>query len=97
MKVFISQPMGGRREGDILTERQNIIERLSKMYPSQDIEVLDTYFTNDNWGPIKCLGESIVLLAQADIAVFAKGWVNARGCRIEQKVCVDYDITHICL
>lgn len=48
---------------------------------------------------IEFLAKSIALLATADIAYFAEGWENARGCRIEHKCAEEYGINiveHIC-
>ena len=41
------------------------------------------------------LGKSLELLSTADIAYFAKGWENARGCRIENTCAIEYGITVI--
>jgi len=48
-----------------------------------------------SFGPVYCLGESIKLMEDADIAVFAPGWENARGCRIEHKICEEYNIYYM--
>lgn len=89
IKVFISQPMGNRTEEEILKERKDIENRLKEFY--ENIEILDTYFT-DNAGPIECLGKSIVMLKDADLVVFADEYRLARGCRIENMVCLEYGI-----
>ena len=36
--------------------------------------------------------ESAAPAAEADAAVFAKGWEEARGCRIEHEICLAYGI-----
>ena len=36
--------------------------------------------------------EGIEFLAKADVAIFAPGWKNARGCRIEHQCAEDYGI-----
>lgn len=36
--------------------------------------------------------ESIEFLAKADVAIFAPGWKDARGCRIEHQCAEDYGI-----
>jgi hypothetical protein len=41
------------------------------------------------------LGKSLELLSTADIAYFAKGWENARGCRIENTCAIEYGIAVI--
>ena len=39
--------------------------------------------------------ESLKLLSGADVAYFAEGWEDARGCRIEHECAVEYGITTI--
>ena len=39
-----------------------------------------------------CLGRSLELLATADVAYFASGWKNARGCKIEHICAEQYGI-----
>lgn len=89
IKVFISQSMRNRSSEEILKERKDIENRLKEFY--ENIEILDTYFT-DNAGPIECLGKSIVMLKNADLVVFANDYRSARGCRIENMVCIEYGI-----
>lgn len=78
-KVFISQPMRGKTETEILTERKRIIEEIRNMIG--DHEVLDTYF--DDFGdaakPLQFLAKSLWMLADADCAYFAPGWQDAGG------------------
>lgn len=92
-KVFISQPMRGKTETEILTERKRIIEEIQASIG--DHEVLDTYF--DDFGPgakpLQYLAKSLWMLADADCAYFAPGWQDARGCRIEHDGAVAYGIT----
>lgn len=38
------------------------------------------------------LGMSLILLSKADAAVFAEGWENSKGCRIERRCCEEYSI-----
>ena len=40
--------------------------------------------------PLWYLGKSLELLSTADIAYFAKGWEEARGCRIEHECAEEY-------
>ena len=48
-KVFISQPMRGKTEDEILTERNRIIEEIQASIG--DHEVLDTYFDGFEHSP----------------------------------------------
>ena len=43
----------------------------------------------------KDLAKSLELLADADVAYFAKGWESARGCRIENQCAIEYGIDTI--
>lgn len=94
MKIFISQPMGGLKEDEIKAERESIIETAKYMY-GEDIEVLDTYFEDYDGTPLQFLAKSLDILSQADVAVFAKGYEKARGCRIEEACCRDYGIKRL--
>ncbi len=91
-KLFISQPMRGRTDVEILKERELLIEAAKREHG--DVEPLDSFFKFDpgNGAPLAFLGESLKRLAEADIAVFAPGWENARGCRIEHICCEEYGI-----
>lgn len=45
--------------------------------------------------PLWYLGQSITLMAKADIVYFAKGWRNARGCIIENTCACEYGLLTI--
>ncbi len=92
IKVFISQPMNGKTNEEIKTERALLIEKAKENYG--DIEVIDSFFENapHNAAPLWFLGESIKKLAVADVAYFAKDWSKARGCKIENQCAITYGI-----
>ena len=92
MDVFISQPMNGKKTGEIEYEREEFVKDLKKCL-GEDINILDTifHFTEDI-PSLVYLGRSIEALAKADLAVFMDGWENARGCKIEHQAAKDYDI-----
>ena len=92
MDVFISQPMNGKKTGEIEYEREEFVKDLKKCL-GEDINILDTifHFTEDI-PSLVYLGRSIEALAKADLAVFMDGWENARGCRIEHQAAKDYNI-----
>lgn len=93
IKVFISQPMRDKTPEEIQAERTRMIG-LVEASEKDDVEVIDSYFgpEAENWNPIECLGESIKLLAKADVAVFAPHWDEYRGCRIEHLVAEEYGV-----
>lgn len=94
-KIFISQPMRGKTQEEILEVRKRAIEN-AKAVLDDDVEVIESYFEDynpdDGCVPLKYLSKSLELLADADIAYFAKGWESARGCRIEYQCATDYGI-----
>lgn len=93
MKVFISQPMRGKSNEEILLERKQMIKKVNEI-ATEKPEVIDSFFENApaEANPLWFLGKSLELLSTADVAVFAKGWEDARGCRIEHECCVQYGI-----
>ena len=95
-KLFISQPMKGKSDEDILKERNKAIAEAERLC-GDVVEVLDSFFQGApaNANPLWFLGKSLELLAQADVAYFAPGWADARGCRIEHLCAVEYGIDRI--
>lgn len=95
-KLFISQPMGGRPDEDILAEREKAIHEAEELL-GEPVEVIDSFFWNAPVGakPLWFLGKSLELLSGADVAYFANGWQDARGCKIEHTCAVEYGISRI--
>ena len=92
--VFISQPMRGKTGEEIRAEREKAVETV-KAFVNDEVEVLDSYFDDFDGNPLEYLAKSIELLAKADVAYFAKGWEDARGCMIEHICAVEYAIDRI--
>ena len=72
-----------------------VILRKEKIFvEDEEIEVIDSFFQSApaDARPLWFLGKSLELLSTADIAYFAKGWENARGCRIENTCAIEYGI-----
>ena len=95
MQIFISQPMRNRSDEEIRAERRKIMEYVQKFYPDEKVEEIKSFFDMDIQSkntPLKMLGMSLELLAEADVAVFADGWSVARGCRIEHEASELYGI-----
>lgn len=97
-KVFISMPMNGKTDEEIVKEFKSIKKRVLELFDG--CQVIDSVFSNfdlDNNAntPIHYLGRSIELLADADIVYFAKGWEKARGCLIEYQVAKTYGKTYV--
>ena len=95
-KLFISQPMRGKTNEEIYKERNVAIEKASELL-GEPVEVIDSFFKDApvNAKPLWYLGKSLELLAEADVAYFATGWKEARGCIIEHDSAIAYGINSI--
>ena len=98
-KLFISQPMRGLTDEEILKLREEIRIRAEKTI-GEPVELIDS-FIEDYPGeinksiPVWYLGKSIQFLSQADITYFGGEWRNARGCKIEHEIAKEYGINII--
>ena len=96
MKVFISQPMTGLTNEEILKVRNETITYLSDSFVfgvlPNEIEFIDSFIEDLNEKPLYLLGKSLEKLSTADICVFVDGWKESRGCRIEHECCTQYGI-----
>ena len=91
-KLFISLPINGKDELDILSTRDQIFCAMSKI---GDFELLETYHREDapkDASRLWYLGRSIQDLGLADLVIFAPGWQYAKGCVSEHHVCETYGI-----
>ena len=88
MKIMISQPMRGKTEKEIKDERESLVKKLQE----EGHEVLDTVFDDFDCyaSPIAYLIRSIEFLDKADAIIFMKGWKDARGCKIEHQIAIEY-------
>ena len=98
-KLFISQPMRDLTDDEILKERENLRLKVEQVI-GEKLELINSFIEdcpekiNKNIS-VYYLGKSIEFLSQADIAYFGGEWKNARGCKIEHEVAVQYGITTI--
>ena len=93
-RLFISQPMRGKTDEQILAVREKAIASAERQL-GEEVEVINSFFQGVNYAgnnPLYLLGKSIELMASADVVYFAKGWENARGCRIENTCALEYGI-----
>lgn len=88
--AFISIPMRDRSEEEINAD----FDRIANDYLNE-YSILYTLFSNPLYkgeSPITYLAMSIDKMAFADVCFFAKGWQDARGCRVEHLVAQEYGI-----
>lgn len=91
-KIYISQPMRGRSTDEIIRERKQLIADAAVALRTDAVEVLDTLYPGSKAKPLALLGRGIEKMAQADAVVFAPGWKDARGCRVEHMAASEYEL-----
>lgn len=99
-KAMLSQPMAGKTEAEIIETRERAIERLQSL----GYEIVNTLFTDEWYSqeamqargvvqiPLCFLAKSLENMSLCHVAYFAKGWEQARGCRIEYAAAVAYGL-----
>lgn len=99
-KAMISQPMAGKIDEEIVEAREKAVKCLEK----RGYEVVNTFFTDEWYSkekmeergvvqiPLCFLAKSLENMSLCHAAYFAKGWRNARGCRIEHEVAKAYGL-----
>lgn len=99
MKIFISMGMKSKSTAQVKQEMKKIheeiqetvgdhavIELINSVIEGADKEIALKGDSMSAW----YLGESIKLMAEADLVFFAKGYEDFRGCRIERQVAEAY-------
>lgn len=94
MKVFISQPMRGKTDQEILEARADAYTCIKSVCP--EAELIDTFFNNETISEkhagLRYLSKSIDMLDEADAVWMLSGWKEARGCKIEHDCAIAYGI-----
>lgn len=92
-RIFISQPMKGLTDEEILKAREQAIYEVKKTI-NEDVEIIDSFFQSApvDAKPLWFLGKSLELLSTADIVIFIGDWDKFRGCKIEHTCAVEYGI-----
>ena len=105
--VFISQPMTGKSEEEILATRQKEIDKIHQLFDADGVEIniiasyiddatrkhFQKYVSDDiNWD-IFWLSQSLERLAMADMIWLCDGWEYSNGCNIELECATRYGIS----
>lgn len=93
MKVFLTHPMNGLSESEIMSIRDSAYTYLQAVYGNiKIIDNLRLYEAPKGAGRLWHLGRSIQQLEEADAIYFCEGWENARGCCVEECVARYYGL-----
>ena len=88
-RIFISMPMREKSHEEIIRERERLLE-LAGEYLSEPVKLIEN-FLSEEVSALECLGENIKRMSEADYVLFAEGYENARGCKIELACAGKYD------
>jgi hypothetical protein len=100
-KIFISLPMNGLDENEIKDDIASLQEYIEGIFADEDEEInfIDSFVEEESPDdvnePVWYLSKSIELISGANLAVFAPGWENARGCIVEHMVCALYSVPYV--
>ena len=105
--IFISQPMSGKSEEEILATRQKEIEKIHQLFDADGVEIniiasyiddatrkhFKEHVSDDiNWD-IFWLSQSLERLAMADMIWLCEGWEYSKGCNVELECAMQYGIS----
>lgn len=98
-KLFISLPMAGKSEEEIRNKMAEYKENAEYLM-GEELELIDSFMEVDAPEDIKdagvwYLGKSIMMMAEADVVYFGRGWRSARGCIVEYETAYRYKILRI--
>ena len=106
INVFISQPMTGKSEEEILATRQEAIDKIHQLVSKdgEQVNIIDSYIDDAtrnefqgrmgdaiNWD-IYWLSQSLQKLALADTIWLCDGWGHSKGCKIELECAIKYGL-----
>lgn len=104
--IFISQPMTGKSEEEILATRQKEIEKIHQLFDADGVEIniiasyiddatrkhFKEHVSDDiNWD-IFWLSQSLERLAMADMIWLCDGWEYSKGCNVELECAIQYGL-----
>jgi hypothetical protein len=99
-KAMFSQPMAGLPDDQIIATREKAVSHLEAL----EYEVVNTLFTDEWYNPENMKARGVVQIPLCFMAkslenmslchavYFAKGWENARGCKIEHEAAKAYGL-----
>lgn len=104
--IFISQPMTGKSEEEILATRQKEIDKIHQLFDANGVEIniiasyiddatrkhFKEHVSDDiNWD-IFWLSQSLERLAMADMIWLCDGWEYSKGCNVELECAIQYGL-----
>lgn len=104
--IFISQPMTGKSEEEILATRLKAIDKIHQLASKdgEQVNIIDSYIDDAtrnefqgrmgdaiNWD-IYWLSQSLQKLATANTIWLCDGWEHSKGCKVELSCAMQYGL-----
>lgn len=98
-RLFISLPMRGRSDNDILEDMHKIHKAVEAAY-GHEFELIDTLSNEPQpetmpYSPTWYLGESVQKLGSANLVALHPDWRSAMGCCVELLTACFYNIPYV--
>lgn len=92
VKVFVSQPMRGKTNEEIMKERERVKDVVKRLYPLHivKVEILDSFIKNSN-SSLETFIRGLNKMYEADLVYFVKGFKEYRGCKLEFEIATEYN------
>lgn len=92
--LFISIKMSGEDDSEVWQKMKKYQKALEDIYDEKFI-LIDNLHKEEGMNRPKMLGDSIMLMADADLIFFAPNWNNSPGCKIEFRIACTYMLEKI--
>lgn len=97
MKVYIAQRMRGLTQAEILADREKAMALTRVYHP--DAEFIESFFpdydTSGDKSSMDYLADTVKLMGQADLIVFAPGFYGCAGAEVEDHIAIAYNIPRL--
>ena len=92
VKVFVSQPMRGKTNEEIMKERERVKDVVKRLYPLHivKVEILDSFIKNSN-SSLETFIRGLNKMYEADLVYFVKGFKEYKGCKLEFEIATQYN------
>ena len=96
VKVFVSQPMRGKTNEEIMKERERVKDVVKRLYivpntiVTVKVEILDSFIKDSN-SSLETFIRGLNKMYEADLVYFVKGFKDYRGCKLEFEIATQYN------
>ena len=94
VKVFVSQPMRGKTNEEIMKERERVKDVVKRLYTVPNtivkVEILDSFIKDSN-SSLETFIRGLNKMYEADLVYFVKGFKEYKGCKLEFEIATQYN------